>query len=344
MQNEIQQIMPLLDGDGVLFEAGWARKPFWQYQRSMIKAPWYRIKEWDYYYVLSDDLEKGITFTISDLGYASMLAICWLDFSTKTYHQQDLLIPLSNGKLGLDEDSESSCVIKTSKNFTINYRVEHGRRCIKFNAPNLMLNEHKGISGEFELYHSEASDSLNIASNWADKATAFYYNRKINGMQAQGNVEINGQRFEFNSKNCLAGMDWGRGNWTYQNRWYWASANGHVNGEVFGLNLGYGFSDRSKASENVAFYKGVAHKIDDLIFPFNELDYLQSWQSTSKDGKLSIRFTPLLDRESHVNMLVIRSDQHQVFGYFDGEMTLDDGEVIKFERILGFAEDVYNRF
>jgi hypothetical protein len=42
--------------------------------------------------------------------------------------------------------------------------------------------------------------------------------------------------------------------------------------------------------------------------------------------------------------LIIRSEQHQLFGYFSGRYQLDSGEGIEFDRILGFAEYVYNRF
>ena len=55
-------------------------------------------------------------------------------------------------------------------------------------------------------------------------------------------------------------------------------------------------------------------------------------------------FEPVLDRAADVNLLLFRSIQHQVFGYYTGEMVLDDGTRIRVDRMLGFAEDVYNRW
>lgn len=41
---------------------------------------------------------------------------------------------------------------------------------------------------------------------------------------------------------------------------------------------------------------------------------------------------------------VISSDQHQVFGTFDGTAICDDGTVIELKQFLGFAERVENRW
>jgi hypothetical protein len=344
MQNEITQSIPLLKPDGSLTAAGWARQPFWQYDRTQVKAPWYRKKEWDYYSVLSDDMQTGITFTISDLGYAGLLVVCWLDFKYRRFYQTETLTLLPMGKLGLDQNSESSCVKFSSKDLSVNYQSSRGARTLDFSVPNIKIDNHVGLSGQLVLSENPQYDSLNIATSWHNKPKAFYYNRKINTMLAQGQVSVGGIKYEFTHDNCLAGLDWGRGNWTYKNRWFWASANGHVNGKLLGLNLGYGFSDRSSASENVVFYDGQAHKIEDIKFHFNEDDYLQEWQTSSSDDRLQLKFTPILDRSSNSNMLIIKSNQHQVFGYFNGSVVLDDGQHILIDNVLGFAEDVFNCF
>jgi hypothetical protein len=48
MQIEIKEQMPLHDEKGFITKEGWARKPYWQYDRKKIKASRFRIKEWDY--------------------------------------------------------------------------------------------------------------------------------------------------------------------------------------------------------------------------------------------------------------------------------------------------------
>ena len=57
-----------------------------------------------------------------------------------------------------------------------------------------------------------------------------------------------------------------------------------------------------------------------------------------------MEFKPVLDRASRTSVLVIESDQHQVFGKFSGRMVLDDGSVVELKDFLGFAEKVKNRW
>ena len=53
--HEVTTIQDLLDDQGELREPGWSRKQVQRYDRSAIKAPKWRIKEWDYYLLLNDD-------------------------------------------------------------------------------------------------------------------------------------------------------------------------------------------------------------------------------------------------------------------------------------------------
>ena len=73
-------------------------------------------------------------------------------------------------------------------------------------------------------------------------------------------------------------------------------------------------------------------------------DYLRPWTFTSNDGRFEMDFQPLIDRYSKFNLLIIKSEQHQVFGHFTGKVVLDSGQELRINRFLGFAEDVYNRW
>lgn len=94
---EIKKQIPLLNADGTITEEGWARSPLWTYNRENIAASKLRIKEWDYYSILSPTKEFGITLTASDLGYAGLFAICFLDFKKGSFQQIDTLSVLPLG-------------------------------------------------------------------------------------------------------------------------------------------------------------------------------------------------------------------------------------------------------
>ena len=78
-QREITQKADLLDLRGRLASPGWARDLVLRYDRRAIKASPLRIKEWDYYCILTD--EFGAAFTIADNSYMGMVSASILDLS-----------------------------------------------------------------------------------------------------------------------------------------------------------------------------------------------------------------------------------------------------------------------
>lgn len=341
---EIKKQIPLLKNDGTLTEEGWARSPFWTYNRESIAASALKIKEWDYYSILSPAKDFGITLTASDLGYAGLFAICFLDFKRGIFKQIDTLSVLPLGKTGFPRANNSGVVQFEDKKLKIRFEVKSGKRILEFESKSFEAPDGgKGIQGKIELTEPKM-DSMNIATSWKENRKAFYYNTKINCMPAAGQVQVGNTSYQFDSKKDFGALDWGRGVWTYKNRWYWGSVSSWIGGKPFGLNLGYGFTDRTPASENVIFYDGKIHKLDEVNFIIDTKNYMAPWKFTSNNNRLNLDFTPIVDRNSYMNFLVIKTVQHQVFGMFNGTVVLDDGKTLKLQNILGFAEDVLNHY
>jgi hypothetical protein len=189
-----------------------------------------------------------------------------------------------------------------------------------------------------------SADSMNIATSWKENRRAFYYNHKVNCMPALGEVIIGNETFKFEPEDSFGVLDWGRGYWTYRNRWFWGSASGLYEGVPIGWNLGYGFSDRTPASENMIFYNGRAHKLEEIEFHIDPENYLAPWKITSSDGRFEMNFEPVLNRHSKFKVLMLSSIQNQLFGYYSGQLILDDGRTLHIDKILGLAEDVLNQW
>lgn len=343
MQHEIKRALPLLDEKGHITEEGWARQPYWSYNRDLIQASWYRIKEWDYYSVFSADHHYGIALTFSDLGYIGLMAVCFLDLKKGYSHQVEELTILPKGRSGLTADSDVGTIRFSGKKLSITYKYEDGKRLIQVDAPGIIDSEgRKGLRADILLQQPAELESMNIATSWKEKRTAFYYNRKINCMPAEGFMQIGDKNYPFVPDKDFGALDWGRGVWTYKNRWFWGSASGYINGVSFGFNIGYGFSDRTPASENMLFYQGKAHKLEEVLFHYDASNYMKPWAFTSSDGRLEMSFQPAVDRSASLNLGIIKTVQHQVFGYFSGKAILDDGSVLNIKDLPGFAEDVLN--
>ncbi|MHA1720762.1 MAG: DUF2804 domain-containing protein [Promethearchaeota archaeon] len=342
-QHKITQPLELLDEKGHLTEPGYATKLLWRYDRRKIKAGWHRIKEWDYFAILDPEKKYGITFTISDLGYIGLIAVVWLDFENKNSTQYETMSILPRGKTGFPSDSGDGIIEFKDKKISLKFEYTGSQRIITVDCPKFINKKgERGLKGKLTLNQDPNDDTMVIATSWKENRKAFYYNQKVNCMPTEGIISIGDHDYSFSPDSSMGVLDWGRGNWTYKNRWYWGSASGYLNGEKLGWNIGYGFSDRSPASENMVFYKGKAYKLDEVTFHIDTTDYMKPWKFSSNDERFEMDFEPILDRQGKTNFLIIKSIQHQVFGYYTGYLVLDDGTKLKVDRFLGFAEDVLN--
>lgn len=340
MQHEITTPSNLLDEKGQLIQKGWSRDLVLNYHRNQVKASKYRIKEWDYYCILTE--AYGIAFTLSDLGYLGFIAATVFDFNFGTEISASISTPFPMGKFNLPSGSKQGNVVFQNNRLRLSYILENDKRIIEVNWKNFAGD--KDLTGKIELEQNPTDDSMVIATPFADNPRAFYYNQKINCMPATGEVRLGERVLKFTPEDSFGVLDWGRGVWTYANTWYWGSASGMINGHRFGFNIGYGFGDTSAATENMIFYDGKVHKLDQVTFHIPPDDFLKPWRFSSNDGRFELEFTPILDRHSNTNVLIIKSWQHQVFGRFSGEVILDDGQKLKLDNFLGFAEKVVNRW
>lgn len=337
--HEVTTVQPLLKEDGSLREPGWSKNLVQIYNRNQIKAPKFRIKEWDYYLVLNEEFAGA--FTISDDGYIGLQSVSLLKFKEGWEHTETILNPFPMGKYKLPSTSEMGNTIYKDKRLHMRFLVKQGERRIQCKFKNFY--QGKEFSCDIRLEQPKM-DTMVIATPWKEKKTAFYYNQKINCMPASGTMTYDGRTYTFSKETDFGTLDWGRGVWTYDNRWYWGSGNTVVDGKPFGFNIGYGFGDTSAASENMLFYDGKCHKLDDVTFHIPKDDYMKPWTFSSSDGRFEMDFVPVLDRAAHTAALVIETDQHQVFGRMSGKAVLDDGKIIELKDVLCFAEDVHNRY
>lgn len=330
----------LLDARGQLIARGYATSEVRQYARQAIKAHPLRIKEWDYYCILTD--RYGLALTVADNDYLGFLSATWLDFETRAFTSEELLQPFPCGGMRMPASADAGDVVQEHEKLSIAYRHVAGGRELTVSAPHFAGG--KRLTGKLFLAQPPM-DRMVIATPFARAPRSFYYNQKINCLRASGQVQIGDSHFTFEPDSAFGVLDWGRGAWTYDNTWFWASASGIAEGRLFGFNVGYGFGDTSAATENMLFVDGVAHKLSDVAFhlPHGALDRAP-WRFTSSDGRFELTFQPILDRAANTNLGFIKSEQLQVFGRFSGRVVLDDGSTLAVADLLGFAEKVHNRW
>ena len=338
--HEVTAVQRLLNVDGSLKEPGWSRQLYQIYDRGDIKAPKFRIKEWDYYLVLCEDY--ALAFTVSDDGYVGLQSVSLLEFGeTPWEHTETVLTPFPMGKLKLPATSAAGNTVYRDKRLYLSFEKTENARHIVCRFKN--FKDDKTLSCDIVL-HQPKMDTMVIATPWKEDKKAFYYNQKINCMRAEGTATFNGKTYTFNPETDFGTLDWGRGVWTYDNTWNWGSGNAVVNGKPFGFNIGYGFGDTSAASENMLFYDGVGHKLDDVTVHIPASSYTDPWKISSSDGRFEMDFGPILDRAAKIDIKAIVTDQHQVFGKMSGTAILDDGTALQIKDLVCFCERVHNKY
>ena len=344
MQHQITEAHKLLDAQGHLVEPGYATSLLLEYDRRDIRAQGHRIKEWDYYLIYNENY--AVALTVADNYYMGLVGASLIDLKAREEITTNVISLFPMGKMMMPPTSRLGDIDISTRRLEIGFHNDGMHREL-----HLEMQKFKGsepLIADFTLFE-EPQDSMVIATPFPKKENAFYYNQKIIGMKARGSVQFKGETIEFSPQDTLGLLDWGRGVWTYENVWYWGAAQGYIDGNIFGFNIGYGFGDTGAASENMLFLDGVAHKLEQVEahIPVDEAghdDYLRPWQITSSDGRFEMEFQPILDRASYTSFGFILSDQHQVFGRFSGKAKLDDGRVVNLRDFTGFVEKVRNKW
>ena len=371
MEHEITAGGKLLDARGNLREPGFARSLVLDYDRADIKAPAWRIKEWDYYCVLCGDY--ALALTIADNGYMGLVSVSVLDFASGMNATDDVMTAFPMGSWKLPATSASGVTEASAKGASLRFEASGGVRRIGLSWPTFCAKKAPryagppsraaslpspspvGIEAELVLTEQRGGQSMVIATPFR-KPRHFYYNQKINCQDAEGSFKFGQREYPVKKGLAFACLDWGRGVWTWANTWYWGSASGLIldqsrgsasslaGGKSFGFNIGYGFGDTSASSENMVFYEGAAHKVGRLSIDLDDKDFFRRWRAVSEDGRFDMTLTPDFDRSAPTDLGIIASIQHQVFGIWSGKVILEDGRELEVEGLRGWCEKVINRW
>jgi hypothetical protein len=340
-QNEITESSDLLNKDGSLIQTGWAKKPILKYNKENIGKGWLRIKEWDHYSVLNK--EFGFQLTIGDIGYLTQMSYVWLDFTKKERNGQSIMKFFTKSKILPISSLEDSFIEFPTDKFKASMEKKGEKRILTIDDSIFL---ERGISGSIILEDNPKMDNTVVVTGYGvKKPKLFYYNHKINYMPAKGTIKLGDESYNFEPESSLGLMDWGRGIWPYNTHWLWGSGCGLIDGKPVAFNIGYGFGDLSTHTENIIFYNGKAHKIDEVTFHHeNDRDPTKPWKFTSNDNRFNMILKPLIPHREKINFGLIYLNSSLLHGLYSGEIVLDTGEKIHIKDMLGHAEDIYWRW
>lgn len=327
-----------MDDNGHVLNSGWARDDLFIYERSKIKSGPLRIKEWDYWEVFND--RYALILNIFDIGFAGVAQFSLNDFSAKKPKEIFLIKPLTRGSVGHPGTWKYDAPLVFEKKGN---RMEFDRRgddiILKVNFPK------KEIFGEINLYKDPRMDTMTNLIPFHDPRQ-FVYAIKIMCMPATGTLRIGDRKYDFNASNNSWGiLDWTRAVFPYRNQWKWCIASGKVDGVNFGFNIDYGFGRESNKS--MIIYDGRGHHLKSAEYQHDWKNLHRSLPITSADGRVNLVLKPKKIEKTGANLGFLEMRGIKTYGYFTGEMVLDDGrkvEIKEADKLFGWAEEFFQKW
>ena len=344
-QTEYTEKTPLLNKDGTLNAKGWARHDVFRYDRNLVKKGIMSRKEWDFYTISDDKYQILVSFAnITVGGYVSAKL---MDIKTG-----EVIVDAMQYFLGTNKH-----VPPATSEAPNRYKDKIGKAEFDFDTKETsrtlwFRKMHKGKLVEVNVQMDILPDSEVITTvlPFDGDDTKYFMTTKQMCMPCEGTFKYGDFTYSFNKDTAFCALDWGRVNTVHKMVWYWGSGSKYhydENGEkhLLGWEITWAIGDESNATETAIFYDGKAHKIGAVdVEKFPKGRFMEPWKIISEDGRFNMTMTPTLDNHCDIDMKIGRMNCHQVYGLWNGDVTLDDGTKIEVKDLLAFCEYVENRW
>jgi Domain of unknown function (DUF2804), C-terminal/Domain of unknown function (DUF2804), N-terminal len=175
-------------------------------------------------------------------------------------------------------------------------------------------------------------------------ATGWVYARKTAGLGVSGSVRWEGRDYDLARIQASGHHDWSAGFMRRETFWNWGCLAGPAaGGRIIGMNVSCGVNETS-FTENCFWVDGRLHKLDTVSFEYDRFDLEKSWKLASRDGRLGLEFRPEGKHVERINARVLATNFTQLFGRYYGRLRTGEGEEIRVDGILGYAERHYAKW
>jgi hypothetical protein len=201
--------------------------------------------------------------------------------------------------------------------------------------------EADGRPGSFDIVvvQPDGLESVNVVIPWSDDT--FNFTSKQVARPATGTLRVGDEEWAIGADQDAWGiLDVGRGRWPSKLSWNWGAASGRADGTTVGLQFGAKWTEGTGFTENGFVVDGRLTKLGrELEWTYDWDDPTAPWTIVDPGGQLSVVLTPSFDKYTKAGDENLGSEVHQVFGTYAGTVTDDDGRVVEFSGLQGFAEE-----
>jgi len=310
---------------------GWARRPLVD-PSGLLRRPgraWGRMKRWEYWNVITPD--HILALTVSSIDYAAVSEVWVYDrASGREWGRAATLLPARGAEL--PDRLDGGVASARAKDLYAEIRPQGGGVRLTARIPDVWFT--------VDVSRPDGHECLAVVVPWSDRR--FQYTVKDVALPASGTLTIEGRQYRV-PDGSWAVLDHGRGRWPYDVAWNWAAASGISDGRVVGLQLGGQWTQGTGSTENGVFLDGRLHKIhEELDWAYDPAGVLRPWRVTGSG--LDATLEPFHDKRSSSNLGLVSARTDQCFGTWSGTFTPLDGDPVSFDGLVGWAEDVHNRW
>lgn len=308
---------------------GWAKKPLIV---SNLRGNLLRKKKWNYWCIYGKD--ALFSATISHLDYAASCFVYYLDYETKEFYEKTVLLPFGKGVRMSNSVLGNATAIHKDMGIFFIFDGKHVQ--LKVSAPNF---GGKPLVADMKIHIDEKMESLNVVVPWSEQK--FQYTSKQHCLPVEGRFSVGEKEYHFHKERYFAVLDFGRGNWPRNIVWNWGMASGWQGNDAIGLNFGGKWTDGTGVTENGIIFNGKLFKIHEpVVFTYNRENWMEPWHiQSSVTENIALTFTPIFHRTAKSNVLVVKSEVHQMFGHYHGNVVTGDGREFKIDNLFGSIEE-----
>lgn len=289
-----------------------------------------RNKRWEYWAVTTPS--HVVALVVSNLDYAAVHSLWLLDRATGETVSHEAIGLLGRGATLPGTLGGGPARTRTR---TLSIDVDETGTGTRLRA------ETARVRLDVVAHRPVGHEALHIVVPWTERL--FQYTVKDVARPATGTIWVDGLPVELPQDESWATLDHGRGRWPYSMRWNWGAGSGRSGGRVVGIQVGGKWTDGTGSVENAVIVDGRLTKIsEELVWDYSPADWMAPWRVTG--STVDLTFTPFHLKASVTDVKIFASRTHQCFGHWSGRVQDETGTWLEIDGLVGWAEDVHNRW
>jgi len=339
-EHELVEVVDLCTPDGLRLNPtarGWSRRPL---HRANLGGHFGRNKRWDYWAILAGDLVVSLVY--ADIDHLGLADVYWVDLVTGETGGHAIVVGANEGIVLPERPGTAPLAIDRDG---LALRIADDDRGTRLIAA---WSEPDGRQSRLDVFVEQppSHESLNVVIPWSDEL--FNFTSKHQARPAVGALTVGLEHRAIGGagESAWGVLDVGRGRWPAQINWNWGGGAGSCDGHVVGLQVGAKWTAGTGFTENGLIIDGRLSKLGrELAWDYDWDDPMRPWRVVDPGGQLDATLTPRFDRHTKVDVSPeLGSETHQVFGSWSGRLVSDDGLVLEFHDLQGFAEEARQRW